>query len=115
MFHIDKVCISAALAGSTFYASILVLCRLKPWSFVFENVPGLVTTGNLEKVQQKCEEAGYIFLWWWGNPTKSGIPQDRNRVWIVGWLRHLSPEQWAQEFERCMSKLVQELQTHPKS
>ena len=66
--------------GSTFYACFLFLCRLKPRSFVFESVPGLVFSGEIEAVRAKCSEAGYYFIWWWGNPMKVGGPHDRDRV-----------------------------------
>ena len=102
--------------GTTFYACLLVLVRLRPLSFVFENVPGLVETGQLECARLKCVEAGYVFIWWWGNPLRLGGPHDRDRVWMAGWPVSSKPEQIADAFGKVMSKLVEDLYIdHPVS
>lgn len=72
---------------------------LKPAFFVMENVPGLYTTAKhrqfLFSIIKRYEDAGYITDFKILNALNYGVPQDRNRLFIVGFrkdaLRALPP------------------------
>jgi DNA (cytosine-5)-methyltransferase 1 len=71
------------------------LKEYKPKMFVFENVPGILTAkdveggGFIEKMQKEFDEAGYTIEYKMLNATDFGVLQDRNRVFILGWQKHL--------------------------
>ncbi len=64
-----------------------ILQILKPTVFVFENVVGILTMdkGNLfKKIQTEFEELGYILKQKTLNAADFGVPQQRERVILVG-------------------------------
>lgn len=64
-----------------------VLEIVKPKFFIAENVKGLVTMSNGEVLQQmisEFEEVGYKVTYKLVNSKIYGVPQDRERVFIVG-------------------------------
>jgi DNA (cytosine-5)-methyltransferase 1 len=66
---------------------ILVLARLRPRWFVFENVVGLLTHeggARLRAVLAGLTGAGYTVTWRVLNAASYGVPQNRERVVIVG-------------------------------
>lgn len=66
---------------------VLMLALMQPRWFVFENVVGLVTHENGEKLQAILDafsEMGYSVSWRIINAASYGIPQNRERVVIVG-------------------------------
>lgn len=76
-----------------------LIAELRPKAFVFENVPGLVTInkgrdfGNL--IQYVRETTGYIIFYNTLNAANFGIPQYRERLFIVGFRSDIN----CQEFE----------------
>jgi len=66
-----------------------VLSIIKPNAFVFENVTGILSMdkGNLFKnVQREFEELGYNLKYKVLNAVDYGVPQQRERVILVGFL-----------------------------
>lgn len=66
---------------------VLMLAGLRPRWFVFENVVGLVTHEGGEKLQAILDafsEMGYAVSWRIVNAASFGVPQNRERVVIVG-------------------------------
>jgi DNA (cytosine-5)-methyltransferase 1 len=66
---------------------VLVIARLKPRWFVFENVVGLLTHENgarLDAVLGGLSGAGYRVEWRVLNAALFGVPQNRERLVIVG-------------------------------
>jgi DNA (cytosine-5)-methyltransferase 1 len=64
------------------------LKALNPKIFVFENVPGLITSGKgkyLKDMQGLMQEAGYNTGYQVLNAADFGVPQNRKRVILVGW------------------------------
>ncbi len=77
---------------------VLVISRLQPQWFVFENVVGILTHENgarLHALLQGFKAAGYELEWRVVNAAHYGVPQYRERVVIVGnrlGVRFLWPE-----------------------
>ena len=66
---------------------VLVIARLRPRWFVFENVVGLLTHEGgtrLQAVLTSMEALGYRVEWRVLNAANFGVPQSRERVVIVG-------------------------------
>lgn len=66
---------------------VLVVARLLPTWFVFENVVGIVTHERgkqLEGIVARMAEIGYHVEWRVMNAALFGVPQNRERVVIVG-------------------------------
>jgi DNA (cytosine-5)-methyltransferase 1 len=64
------------------------LKALKPKIFVFENVPGLQTSGKgkyLREMRKLMKDAGYETDYRVLNTADFGVPQNRRRVILVGW------------------------------
>ncbi len=80
--------------GTLFY-DILRICRAKkPQHILLENVRGL-TIGKhkqtFEKIKSELRKLGYSLDWRILNTKDYGIPQNRVRVWIYGYLGDLPP------------------------
>lgn len=66
---------------------VLIVTALRPEWFVFENVVGLVTHeggAKLDAIVQAFGDAGYRVSWRVMNASMFGVPQNRERVVIVG-------------------------------
>jgi len=75
---------------------VLLISRIKPRWFIFENVVGILTheRGNkLRALINGFREAGYLCEWRVLNSALFGIPQNRERVVIIG-NRDCIPISW---------------------
>jgi|SRR5665213_839323 len=75
------------IRNSLYKRYALLLGRLKPDVFVFENVTGLLSLQNGEFVQSVLAElraVGYEVALWRLNAARFGVPQRRERVIIAG-------------------------------
>ena len=78
------------LAGSRsrlFYSYIEILKAKRPDYFIFENVKGLLSGNNgwdFAEVVNQFAEAGYDIWWQVLDAVDFGIPQHRERVFILG-------------------------------
>lgn len=69
------------------------LKAFKPKVFVFENVPGLVSAGKgqyLEDMRKLMKEVGYETDYRILNAADYGVPQNRRRVILIGWNKKKS-------------------------
>ena len=75
--------------GQLWNDTIYLLNQSKPKIFIFENVKGLVDPRNsqaLSYILTKIKEAGYFAKHYIINSHEYGVPQNRVRVYIIGFL-----------------------------
>lgn len=73
------------------------LKAFKPKIFVFENVPGLVTSGKgryLREMRKLMRRAGYETDYRVFNTVDFGVPQNRRRIILVGWSKESKLEKY---------------------
>lgn len=73
--------------NSLYKEFVRCLEQVKPRFFIAENVKGLLTLGNGEIIQAMAEafrEQGYRVQYQLVNAKQYGVPQDRERVFIIG-------------------------------
>lgn len=79
--------------GELFFEYLRVIKRTKPTFFVAENVHGLIHARNMESFKQIVklfENEGYVVSWKLLKASDYGVPQDRERVFIVGYHHSLN-------------------------
>ncbi len=73
--------------GQLFYEYVRVIKDKRPMAFVAENVKGIVSKAHIEsfnEIVDMFKEAGYTVTYKLVNAKNYGVPQDRERVFIVG-------------------------------
>lgn len=78
--------------GQIFYEYLRVLKDKKPLFFLAENVPGLVSKTHIEEFRKLLKEfnkIGYDIGWKLLNAKSYGVPQERPRIFIVGYKKGL--------------------------
>ena len=73
--------------GQLFYEYIRVIKDKRPMAFVAENVKGIVSKAHIDsfnEIVDMFKEAGYTVTYKLVNAKNYGVPQDRERVFIVG-------------------------------
>lgn len=73
--------------GTLFYEFVRILKEVEPRFFIYENVQGVLSHdgGQTWKIMQNSfREAGYYFKYYVLNAKNFGIPQNRNRIFVVG-------------------------------
>lgn len=76
--------------GTLFFEVARIIAAKRPAFFCLENVPGLLSHDGgktLETIYSTLVELGYHFEWCVHNSKYFGIPQQRRRLYIVGYLR----------------------------
>ena len=76
--------------GTLFYDYARLIKQIEPKAFVYENVPGMLVHdhGNTWKVIHSVfESLGYMISYSVLNAKDYGIPQDRKRLFVVGFKR----------------------------
>lgn len=76
--------------GQLWNDTLFLLHQARPKAFIFENVKGLVDPRNqraLQFILQRIKEAGYFAKHFVLTSSDYGVPQDRVRVYIVGFLQ----------------------------
>lgn len=79
--------------GTLFYEYARLIDEIKPKVFIYENVRAVTTHDGgktWKKMQQVFEELGYDFYWCILNAKNYGIPQNRERLFVVGLRRDLN-------------------------
>src|SRR5882762_8056608 len=83
-------------AGKLTSVYVRMLIRLKPDFFLLENVPHLETNAKHRQkflaLLTKLEAAGYSYVWPKLNALEYGVPQDRLRLFVVGFRKKLLRE-----------------------
>ncbi len=75
--------------GQLWNDTIYLLNQSKPKAFIFENVKGLVDPRNqqaLNYILERIKEAGYSANYYVLNSYDYGVPQNRVRIYIIGFL-----------------------------
>lgn len=73
--------------GQLWNDTIFLLNKSKPKAFIFENVKGLVDPRNtkaLTYILDRIKEAGYFTSYYVINSHDYGVPQNRIRIYIIG-------------------------------
>ena len=95
--------------GKLWFDVIRLVNKNQPKGFIFENVSGLASPknrDNLELILSELTNIGYCVKWKVLNAYDFGLPQNRDRVFIVGIRR---------DIERCQGyKFPKPLNIHPK-
>lgn len=76
--------------GTLFYDIARILKEKKPMAFLLENVPGLLSHKEgktFTVIQDTLKELGYEVFYEVLNAVNFGVPQNRKRVYIVGFLK----------------------------
>lgn len=95
--------------GKLWFDVIRLVNHSQPKAFVFENVSGLASPknrDNLELILQEFENIGYYVKWQVLNAYDFGLPQNRDRIFIVGLRNDIDKYQ--------NYKFPQPLNVHPK-
>lgn len=73
--------------GTLFYEFIRILMEVQPRFFIYENVAGVLNHDRgktWETMKNAFQETGYYFKWYLLNAKDFGIPQNRERLFVVG-------------------------------
>ena len=76
--------------GTLFFEIARIATVKKPKYLFLENVPGLLNHDSgrtFETIIHTLDELGYDVCWQVLNSKNFGVPQSRNRVFIIGYLR----------------------------
>lgn len=76
--------------GTLFFEVARLIAAKRPAFFLLENVPGLLSHDSgktLETIFSTLIELGYHFEWCVHNSKYFGVPQQRKRLYVVGYLR----------------------------
>lgn len=80
------------IRGTLFYEYARLIDEIKPKVFIYENVRAVTSHDNgktWEKMQEVFAELGYDFSWSVLNAKNYGIPQNRERLFVVGFRKDL--------------------------
>ena len=79
--------------GKLSLSYVELICKLQPDFFLFENVKGLWRTKKhrafFEELKEKLDKAGYELTNRLTNALEYGVPQDRDRIILIGVKRKL--------------------------
>ena len=86
---------------------VTLIIQSKPDFFVLENVKGLIRTAKhkefFEELIAQVKQAGYATTWNLLNGLNFGVPQDRERVFLVGVRRELLPNVFVNDKQELQS------------
>lgn len=78
--------------GKLFYDYIRILSYIKPKFFIAENVPGIRNRHNISSfihILKAFKEIGYDVFWDELNANDYEVPQERRRIFVVGFRKEL--------------------------
>ena len=76
--------------GTLFFDVARILAHKKPKHFILENVRGLLSHDSgrtFQTILKVLTDIGYMVQWEVCNSKNYGVPQNRERVYIIGYLR----------------------------
>ena len=79
--------------GTLFYEFARIISECNPKVFIYENVTGMLNhdNGNTWNVIKNIfDELNYLWTYWVLNAKDFGLPQNRNRIFVVGFQKELS-------------------------
>ncbi len=95
--------------GTLFYDVARIIKDKKPRAFLLENVPGLLThdSGNTyEVIEKTLKELGYSVDHKVLNSAEFGVPQQRKRIYIVGFRKDIVGNDFTFEYPEGKKKNV---------
>lgn len=103
--------------GQLFYEFMRILADKKPKFFLAENVSGMLLPAHREalvNIKKMFEEIGYNLSFELLNVAEYGVPQDRKRVFFVGYRKDLGfkfkfPEPTTPKFKITLKKAIEDL------
>ena len=87
--------------GTLFYEYARLIEEIRPKVFIYENVRAVTSHDGgktWEKMQQVFNELDYSFCWKVLNAKDYGVPQNRERLFVVGFRNDLNLEKKMQDF-----------------
>lgn len=103
--------------GELFFEVLRILSAKRPATFILENVPNLLTHRNGETmrlIDRKLRALGYSVAFKKYSPHMFGIPQIRDRVYIVGSLNGLESFRWPEPVESSAPSIYSVLEDRPE-
>lgn len=105
--------------GKLFFEYIRILEHIQPKFFVAENVSGILHSRNkkaFNNIVCMFEEAGYDIFWKQLNASDYDVPQDRKRVFVIGFRKDLKikfkfPQ--AQKDKKTLKDAIYDLKNMP--
>ena len=99
--------------GTLFFDFARILKETKAKAFIFENVKGLVNHDKgrtFSTIKNTFENLGYRIFYQILNTKDYGIPQNRERIYIVGFLDHSVKFQFGekQQLKLCLEDMLEE-------
>ena len=87
----------ADMRGTLFYQFAKRIEECQPKIFIFENVKGMmdgskVKKSGLEAALEVFDSLGYEVYWQVLNAKDYGIPQNRERIWVIGFRNDIAPD-----------------------
>ena len=82
--------------GTLFYEYARLIDEIRPKIFIYENVKAITTHDNGKtwaKIQEVFNELGYKYYYSILNAKNYGIPQNRERVFVVGFREDIVPKE----------------------
>ncbi len=100
--------------GQVFLSILDILKKAQPKAFLLENVKGMLSHDRGQTVNFMCEELskkGYKVFepTVLNSMTHGGVPQNRERVFIVGFRKDIAPENFEFPGEISMKKSLQDV------
>ena len=100
--------------GTLFYEYARLVDEIRPKVFIYENVTGMLNHDGghtWEVISNIFNTLGYVWKYWVLNATDFGLPQNRRRIFVVGFRKDL-----ANFFERINDpqkvKLLEDMTAH---
>lgn len=98
--------------GTLFYEFVRLLDEIKPRFFIYENVQGVLSHDGgqtWEVMQNAFRDAGYEFKYYILNSRNFGIPQNRNRLFVVGFKNKSELEKFEDPKTKDLTVTMQDL------
>ena len=90
-----------ATQGTLFYDVARIIMEKKPRAYMLENVPGLLTHDKgqtFEIIKKTLDELGYTVDYKVLNSAEFGVPQQRKRIYIIGFKKELVADNFEFDF-----------------
>lgn len=96
--------------GTLFFDILRILKDKKPKAFILENVAGIISHDKgrtISIIEDSLKNAGYNIKYQVVNAYKSGIPQNRNRWYCVGFRKEIIEQDIVNDFKFPKAKPLQ--------
>jgi len=97
--------------GTLFYEYVRLLNEVKPRFFIYENVQGVLSHDEGKTwavMQESFKDLGYSFKHYISNSRRFGIPQNRNRLFVIGFKNIEDLEKFQEPKEKELKHKMQD-------